>query len=243
MTQRLNTFNQPVGVELTGWKGAIFPDERRLEGRYCRHERINTARHAAELYAAYREAPDWRDWTYLPSGPFETFDSYRAYLLNIEKKTDPMHYAVIDSTSGKAVGTVALMRIDAYNGVIEIGSVTYSRHMQRTRISTEVMALFLRHVFKDLGYRRFEWKCDSLNAPSRAAAERFGFRFEGIFRQALVYHGRNRDTAWYSVIDSEYPALRVAYEKWLAPTSFDENGCQREKLSQLINEARARDSV
>lgn len=135
------------------------------------------------------------------------------------------------------------MRIDACNGVIEIGSVTYSRRMQRTRISTEVMALFLRHVFKDLGYRRFEWKCDSLNAPSRAAAERFGFRFEGIFRQALVYHGRNRDTAWYSVIDSEYPALRVAYEKWLAPTSFDENGCQREKLSQLINEARARDSV
>lgn len=145
-----------------------------------------------------------------------------------------MHYAVVDQVSGKAVGTLALMRIDVPNGVIEVGYVTYSQRMKRTRLSTEAMSLLLKYVFEDLGYRRFEWKCDSLNAPSRAAALRYGFTFEGIFRQAIVTHQRNRDTAWHSIIDGEYPALRAAYAQWLDEHNFDEEGRQIEKLKELI---------
>lgn len=238
MTTRLNQFNQPVGADLPDWHGARQPGDISLEGRYCRLERINVERHAAALYEAYSDATDARDWTWLPAGPFETPEAYRAWLMNAEQQKDPLHYAVIDLASGKPVGTVALMRIDAANGVIEVGYVTYSPRMQRTRLSTEVMALFLHYVFDELGYRRFEWKCDALNAPSCAAATRFGFTFEGIFRQAIVTRGRNRDTAWYSIIDSEYPALRTAYDKWLSPSNFDDNGVQREKLSALITEGK-----
>ncbi len=239
MSARLNGFQQPVGTVLPAWKGARLPTGKTLEGRYCRLERISVEHHAAQLYDAYSEAPDERDWTYLPSGPYKTFKSLHAYLLDVETVTDPMHYAVIDLASGQAVGTFALMRIDAANGVIEMGYVTYSPRMKRTRISTEVISLLLSYVFEELGYRRFEWKCDSLNAPSRAAAERYGFTFEGIFRQAIVTRGRNRDTAWYSIIDSEYPALCTAYEKWLAPSNFDSNGRQREKLGKFIAAERA----
>ncbi|MDM2942112.1 GNAT family N-acetyltransferase [Citrobacter sp. Cm038] len=238
MPNIMNRFNQPVGAELSGWSGAKLPGEKSLEGRYCRLERISAERHAADLYEAYCEAPDERDWTYLPSGPFESEVSYRTSLQSAETLRDPLHYAVIDKASGKPSGTVALMRIDPANGVIEVGYVTYSPRMKRTRISTEVMALLLRYVFEELRYRRLEWKCDSLNAPSRAAAERFGFRFEGIFRQAVVYRGRNRDTAWYSIIDGEYPALRIAYEKWLAADNFDDDGNQQEKLGNLIAKMR-----
>ncbi|MBU3893250.1 GNAT family N-acetyltransferase [Serratia rubidaea] len=234
MDVRLNGFQQPVGTALPAWKGARFPTGKTLEGRYCRLERINSEQHGAQLYDAYSEAPDERDWTYLPSGPYETLESLHANLPDIEKVTDPMHYAVIDLASGRAVGTFALMRIDVANGVIEMGYVTYSPRMKRTRISTEVISLLLSYVFEELGYRRFEWKCDSLNAPSRNAAERYGFTFEGIFRQAIVTRGRTRDTAWYSIIDREYPALRIAYEKWLAQSNFDSNGRQREKLGKFI---------
>lgn len=238
MTARLNDYNQPVGDALPDWTGARLPDAPTLQGRYCRLERLSADRHAAGLYEAYRDAPDARDWTYLPSGPYNSPEAYRAWLLNAEMQRDPMHYAVIDASTGKPVGTVALMRIDAANGVIEVGYVTYSPRMQRTRLATEVMALFLRYVFSDLGYRRFEWKCDALNAPSCAAAARFGFTFEGIFRQAIVTRGRNRDTAWYSIIDSEYPALITAFERWLAPDNFDANGVQQQKLGELIAQSR-----
>lgn len=239
MSINLNGFQQPVGTALPGWKSARLPTGKTLEGCYCRLERIRAEHHAAQLYDAYSEAPDERDWTYLPSGPYKTFKSLHAYLLDVETVTDPMHYAVIDLASGQAVGTFALMRIDAANGVIEMGYVTYSPRMKRTRISTEVISLLLSYVFEELGYRRFEWKCDSLNAPSRAAAERYGFTFEGIFRQAIVTRGRNRDTAWYSIINSEYPALRTAYENWLGPSNFDSNGRQREKLGKFIAAERA----
>ncbi|MBA0172904.1 GNAT family N-acetyltransferase [Pectobacterium versatile] len=238
MNQRVNNFQQPVGAELPGWSSANVPDGKNLKGRYCRAERINVERHAAELYEAYGEATDGRDWTYLPAGPFETFESWCAYLRSIEKATDPMHYAVIDLATDQAVGTFSLMRIDAPHGVIEMGYVTYSPLMKRTRISTEITYLVLNYVFKELGYRRLEWKCDSLNAPSRDAAIRYGFTLEGVFRQAVVTHGRNRDTAWHSIINSEYIALCNAYEKWLSPSNFDENGFQQEKLSKFIAEER-----
>lgn len=231
---RMNQYEQPIGIAMPDWRGAQLPGDASLVGRYCRIERVDVQQHAAALYEAYCEAPDWRDWTYLLAGPFDTFEAYQAYLAAAAKLTDPMHYAVIDLSSGKAVGTLALMRIDAPNGVIEVGSVTYSPCMQRTRLSTEAMSLLLKYVFEDLGYRRFEWKCDSLNAPSRAAALRFGFKFEGVFRQAVVTRQRNRDTAWYSIIDSEYRTLQAAYARWLDARNFDEDGKQIEKLADLI---------
>lgn len=239
MTDSLNEFNQPVGADLADWKGANRPCGKMLEGRYCRLERINAEHHAVDLYESYYLATNERDWTYLLSGPFSSFEFYRDWVLNVESRSDPLHYAVIDADSNKAVGTVALMRIDPSNGVIEVGSLMYSPRMKRTRISTEVMALLLHYVFAESGYRRLEWKCDTLNAPSRAAAERFGFRFEGVFRQAMVTRGRNRDTAWYSIIDSEYAVLLSAFQKWLAPPNFDEYGRQREKLGAFIAEKRA----
>ena len=224
MSDIFNQFHQPIGMSLSDWRGAPFPEAQQITGRYCQLERINAARHAKGLYEAYCEASDFRDWTYLPVGPFETFDAFFVYLKKIEEQTDPMHFAVIDLASMKPVGTVALMRIDPSNGVIEVGHISYSPLMKRTRASTEVMSLVLKYVFEDLGYRRFEWKCDALNAPSREAAERFGFSFEGIFRQAIVTRGRNRDTAWYSIIDGEYPTLRPAYDMWLDEGNFDNQG-------------------
>ena len=236
MSFTYNDFQQPVGMGLPDWQGAKFPAAQQIAGRYCKLERINAGQHAKDLYDAYCDSPDYRDWTYLASGPFTTFDSFLDYLRKIETLSDPMHFAVIDLASMKAVGTFALMRIDAANGVAEVGWVTYSSRMQRSRLSTEVMALLLKYVFEELGYRRFEWKCDALNAPSREAAKRFGFSFEGIFRQAVVVHQRNRDTAWYSIIDSEYPALRPAYEKWLDEHNFDDNGQQITRLADLIHD-------
>lgn len=234
MSGIFNQFHQPVGMTLSDWKGAPFPQAQQITGRYCKLERINAERHAKELYEAYSEASDCRDWTYLAVGPFETFDTFLDYVKKMEEQTDPMHFAVIDLTSMKPVGTFALMRIDTSNGVIEVGHVSYSVRMKRSRISTEVISLLLKYVFEDLGYRRFEWKCDALNAPSRGAAERFGFSFEGIFRQAVVTRGRNRDTAWYSIIDGEYPSLRPAYDMWLDERNFDNQGQQIRRLGELM---------
>lgn len=234
MTIRLNEYDQPIGAALPNWRGASLPGREPLVGRYCRLERVDVERHSTELYEAYCDATDGRDWTYLMVGPFESFAAYRTYLAAAAQSTDPMHHAVIDVHTGRAVGTLALMRIDAPNGVIEVGHVTYSSRLQRTRIATEAMALLLNYVFDDLGYRRFEWKCDSLNAPSRAAALRYGFTFEGIFRQAIVTRERNRDTAWYSIIGKEYPGLRDAYMQWLDKRNFDAGGKQIERLADLI---------
>jgi RimJ/RimL family protein N-acetyltransferase len=153
-------------------------------------------------------------------------------------KTDPLHHAIIDVATGKAVGTAALMRIDPAHGVIEIGSIAYSPYLKRSRAGTEAMFLFMRRVFDELGYRRYEWKCDSLNAPSRRAAERYGFQYEGTFRQAIVYKGRSRDTAWFSIIDRDWPVIRAGFEQWLAPENFDAAGNQRRSLASLRQETR-----
>jgi RimJ/RimL family protein N-acetyltransferase len=234
MAPRLNEFAQPIGEPVPGWQAAQLPGREPLVGRYCRIEPVDLERHVADLYQAYSEAADARDWTYLNVGPFHSLDAYREHLTKAAALTDPLHHTVIDLATGKAVGTLALMRIDAANGVIEVGHVTYSPRLKKTRVATEAMALLLNYVFHDLGYRRFEWKCDSLNEPSRAAALRYGFRFEGIFRQAIVYRGRNRDTAWFSIIDSEYPALREAFAQWLDERNFDAQGNQLKRLVELI---------
>ncbi|AHV92402.1 GNAT family N-acetyltransferase [Bordetella holmesii] len=233
----LNSFDQPVGETLPGWTARPRPPRTPLEGRFCRLEPLDAERHAADLFAAYSAAPDGRDWTYLAVGPFVTQQAYRTYCEQAAQSDDPMHFAVIDRASGRAVGTLAFMRIDVANGVIEVGSVTFSGALRRTPISTEAQFLFMRRAFDELGYRRYEWKCDSLNAPSRQTAARLGFQFEGIFRQAVVYKGRTRDTAWFSITDAQWPARRAAFEQWLAPENFDAQGRQRARLQDLRVEA------
>jgi RimJ/RimL family protein N-acetyltransferase len=202
-------------------------------GRWCRVEPLDVDRHAAELHDANRDDVDGRNWTYLGSEPFDDVNAYRAWLTKMSAAGDPMFHAIVDVSSGKAIGLASFLRIDPANGVIEVGHINYSPRLQRTIAATEAMALMMRRVFDELGYRRYEWKCDVLNAPSRAAAERLGFTFEGVFRQALVYKGRNRDTAWYSIVDHEWPALRDAFAAWLAPSNFDESGAQRRSLGDL----------
>jgi RimJ/RimL family protein N-acetyltransferase len=209
-----------------------------LEGRHCRLEPLDPDRHAAELYLGNCQARDERDWTYLPYGPFERLDAYRAWADQAAAADDPLFHTIIDGASGRASGVASLMRIDSVNGVIEVGHIKYTPVLQRTVAATEAMFLLMRRVFDELGYRRYEWKCDALNAPSRAAAMRLGFVFEGIFRQAVVYKGRNRDTAWFSIIDREWPGLNRAYEQWLAAENFDAQGRQRRRLSDLIAAAR-----
>jgi len=204
-----------------------------MTGRHCRLEPVSVARHEADLFAAYLEAPDGRDWTYLFSERPERKEDFNAYLAKLEKSEDPLHFAIVAADTGKAVGTAALMRIEPAHGVIEVGSITFAPRLKQTRAATESMYLMMRRAFDELGYRRYEWKCDSLNAPSRSAAERYGFTFEGIFRQAIVYKGRSRDTAWYSITADEWPRVRHAFEAWLSPDNFDERGQQKQRLAQL----------
>ena len=232
--QRVNEYEQPIGEPMPQWQPARAPGDQPMTGRYCRLERVDVERHADDLYDAYRAAPDGRDWTYLSVGPFDTPDAYRQFLTACAASPDPLHYTVIDLATDKAIGTLSLMRIDKANGVIEVGFVVFSRRLQKTRMATEAIFLLMQRVFDDLGYRRFEWKCDALNAPSRAAAARFGFTFEGIFRQAVTYKGRNRDTAWFSIIDSEWPALRAGFEAWLDAANFDAQGAQQRTLQACI---------
>lgn len=225
-----NEYGQPIGHPVPDWSTVAAPEASTMQGRYCRLERLDPARHAADLYAAYTAAPDDRDWTYLPVGPFRSPESYRKWAEAAARSEDPRHYAVIDSALDRALGTLSLMRHDTANGVIEVGFVVFSRALQRTPASTEAQYLLMRYVFDELGYRRFEWKCDSLNIPSKKAAERLGFTYEGTFRQAVVYKNRNRDTAWYALIDHQWPRVRDSFEAWLEPTNFDSEGRQLKAL-------------
>ena len=225
-----NRFGQPIGFPVDGWTARPFPPRTPMVGRWCRVEPVDVARHAAELHEANLDDPDGRNWTYLSSEPFRDLDAYRAWLAKMSAGDDPQFHAIVDAKSGKAVGIAAYLRIDPANGVIEVGHINYSPRLQRTIAATEAMALMMRRVFDELGYRRYEWKCDALNAPSRAAAKRLGFTFEGVFRQAIVYKGRNRDSAWFSITDREWPDVKAAFERWLDPANFDERGIQRSSL-------------
>jgi RimJ/RimL family protein N-acetyltransferase len=204
-----------------------------MVGRYCRLEPVSVQRHEAELFAAYMEAPDGRDWTYLFCEPPRNEAEFRVYLTKLEKSDDPLHFAIVDIETAKAMGTAALMRIEPAHGVIEVGSITFSPRLRKTRAATESMYLMMRRAFDELGYRRYEWKCDSHHAPSRAAAARYGFTFEGIFRNAIVYKGRSRDTAWHSITVEEWPRVRAAFEAWLDPANFSADGQQKRRLQDL----------
>jgi RimJ/RimL family protein N-acetyltransferase len=228
-----NHLGQPVGLSVPGWSPRSAPPRAALAGRFCTVEPLDPARHAAQLFAAYAEDREGRLWSYLPRGPYATLEEYRCWAEDAAARDDPLTHAIIDNASSEAVGTAAYMRIEPAIGVIEIGSITYSPRLQRRPAATEAMYLLMRRVFDALGYRRYEWKCDSLNAPSRTAAQRLGFQFEGLFRQATMTRGRNRDTAWYSVIDREWPDLRAAFERWLDPANFDAAGQQHHSLASL----------
>ena len=229
---RTNQFEQPIGFPMVHWQAPPSPPKAPLIGQYCQVVPLDTDQHAQELYEATLLDPDARGWTYLPYGPFESWEQYLAWLNQACLGDDPLFYAIVEQDSGQAVGLASYLRIDPSQGVIEVGHLKFSPRLQRTTAATEALILMITHAF-DLGYRRCEWKCDSLNAPSRAAAERLGFVFEGIFRQARVYRGRNRDTAWYAIIDQDWPTLKAVYEQWLDPANFDANGQQKTRLSAL----------
>ena len=234
MTHDTNQWGQPIGVLVVGWEGAQPPSREPMAGRFCRVEPLDPDMHAAALYAANALDTDGRMWTYLPNGPFATFESYRDWMDGVCKSTDPLFFAIVDGATGKAVGVASYLRIDPRNGSIEVGHLAFSPLLQRTPAATEALYLMMERAF-DLGYRRYEWKCNALNAPSRVAAQRLGLSFEGIFRQATVVRGRNRDTAWYAAIDQERPALQDAYTRWLDPANFDAEGKQRLRLSALTS--------
>jgi RimJ/RimL family protein N-acetyltransferase len=228
-----NHLDQPIGFPVPDWSPRPRPPKTPMTGRYCRIEPLDPARHAAELFEANSSDREGRIWTYMAYGPFATLEDYRDWLERFCTGDDPLFHAIIDNASGKTLGVASYLRIDPANGVIEVGHINYSPLLQRTPAATEAMVLMMRRVFDELGYRRYEWKCDALNAPSRAAADRLGFRFEGVFRQATVYKNRNRDTAWYAIIDRDWPALRAAFEQWLDPANFGAGGRQRVRLSEL----------
>jgi len=231
MTDHVNHLGQPIGFPLPGWTARQRPPRTAMEGRLCRVEPIDLDHHAADLHTANLADREGRNWTYLAYGPYQRLEEYRAWMRTTCLGDDPFFHAVIDKGTGRAVGVASYLRIDPAPGVIEVGHINYAPPLQRTAAATEAMFLMMRRVFDELGYRRYEWKCDALNAPSRAAALRLGFQFEGIFRQATVYKSRNRDTAWYAIIDRDWPALKAGYERWLDPANFDATGRQRDKLS------------
>ena len=223
---------QPLGELLTDWRVPPYPSGQPLQGCFARLEPLRAELHAASLHAANSRDVDGRNWTYLPYGPFDSLDAYRSWMESFCAGRDPQFYAIIEQSSGLARGVASYLRITPASGCIEVGHLHFSPPLQRTPAASEAVILLMKHAF-ELGYRRFEWKCDALNAPSCAAALRLGFSFEGIFRQAAVVKGRNRDTAWFAVIDRDWPALATAFARWLDPANFDPAGQQRLALSSL----------
>ncbi|PKR88864.1 GNAT family N-acetyltransferase [Pleomorphomonas diazotrophica] len=224
--------DDPIGPVVVGWAPRPRPSHITLEGRTVRLEPLSAA-HVPDLFAAYSADTTGRMWTYLSVGPFARETDFAAWIHALVPSEDPLFFAARDKTTGRAVGIVSYLRIDPANGSIEVGWVTWSPLMQRSPISTEAHYLLMKHAFDDLGYRRYEWKCNALNAPSMKAAERLGFTYEGTFRQAVIVKGRNRDTAWFSVIDNEWPALKRAFEAWLNRDNFDAAGRQKKRLQDF----------
>jgi RimJ/RimL family protein N-acetyltransferase len=236
---RHNALGQPIGPALPDWRPPPRPSLQPLEGRYCVVEPLDPDRHARALYAANGLDREHRMWTYLYTGPYASFEEYRDWLVRQAPGADPSFRVFVNRQAGEAAGIGAYLRIDPAAGSIEVGHIALSPALQRSPAATEAMYLMMRHAF-ELGYRRYEWKCDSLNEKSRSAASRLGFSHEGTFRQAAVYKGRSRDTAWYSVIDTEWPLLRESFERWLDPGNFDASGAQRSRLGDLRDALKSR---
>lgn len=231
---RLNERGQPIGLPVPDWRGARPPVSAPIIGKRCRLVPLDADRDAEALHRAFAADPAGTHWTYLPYGPFETLPAYHAWLAEKQTARDESFFTIRDAERDAPVGVAAYLRIAPEAGSIEVGHLSYAPSLKRTATSTEAMFLMMKRVFDDWGYRRYEWKCDALNAPSRAAATRLGFRYEGVFRKLMVVKGRNRDTAWFSIVDDEWPALRSAFEAWLAPENFDAEGRQRKRLEALM---------
>ena len=229
---RSNPPSLPIGKPITDWRPATIPPMTTIDGQFCRLESLDARAHAKSLFDANTQDVEARNWTYLPYGPFESFEEYSQWLNSVSSTDDPLFYTIISKSSGKAVGVASYLRIKPESGSIEVGHIHFSPLLKRSPPATEAMFLMMKQAF-DLGYRRYEWKCDALNAASCSAAQRLGLSFEGIFRQATVYKGRNRDTAWFAAVDSDWPALEQAFVQWLEPGNFDEDGRQKVSLRAL----------
>ncbi len=227
-----------LGSPVPDWTPPPPPGPETMNGRYARMERLSADRHATELHKA--NSDDDAIWDYLPYGPFGSGAAYHAWVAEVATGGDPMFYAIRNLETGEAEGVASYLRIAPEAGSIEVGHINLSRRLQRTRAATEAILLMMDWAF-EAGYRRFEWKCDALNIGSRRAARRFGLSYEGVFRQATVVKGRNRDTAWFAAIDVEWPALKEAFGAWLSPGNFDEAGRQIGRLSDLTRPVLAAD--
>ncbi|HRE22447.1 MAG TPA: GNAT family N-acetyltransferase [Rhabdaerophilum sp.] len=227
-------------LDLARWTTRPYPARLAIEGLYTRLEPFDVARHADDLFAASMAPGAVERHRYLFEEPMDR-TAFDRWFAEKAQQNDPLFFAVIDKATGKAEGRQALMRIDPTHGVIEIGSILWGPAISRSRIATEALYLFMLHAFEGLGYRRFEWKCHNENAPSKKAAVRFGFTYEGTFRQHMVAKGRNRDTAWFSIVDSEWPILQAGYKEWLNPANFDANGIQKRTLAASLDAERGRE--
>ena len=228
----VNEYGQIIGESVVGHTSGKLPAIDFLEGRYARIEALSVEKHAEDLLAVYGPDTPREMWTYLFQEPVADMEELVNLLNQMLARKDRFFYAILDRETGKALGTFSLMRIDQANRTIEVGAVTFSPALKQTRMGTEAHYLLARYVFEELNYRRYEWKCDSLNLPSRKAAARLGFVYEGTFRQAVIYKGRTRDTDWLSMIDKDWPQVKARLETWLAPKNFDKNGQQIKSLRQ-----------
>lgn len=230
MACRLNQYSQPIGDAIPEWKDFPLPNMATFVGQYCQLELLNIKSHSESLFTSYISSGHSGDWTYLPFEHPDNYQIFCEYLMKLINTHGQWHYAVIDKSTNQALGTLALMRADDKNGVIEVGYVNYSPLLQKTRMATEAHFILMNYIFETLGYRRYEWKCDALNQRSKKSANRLGFQYEGTFRQAVIYKSRSRDTAWFSIIDKEWSALKIRFEKWLNPKNFDTDKKQLNKF-------------
>ena len=228
----VNEYGQMIGEPVDDTPG-VLPSLVRIEGQYTTLEALSVEKHAEDLLAVYGPDSPREMWTYLFQEPVENLEELIVALKKMIERKDRFYYTIIDKVTGKALGTFSLMRIDQNNRVVEVGAVTFSPALKQTRMGTEAHYLLALYVFEELNYRRYEWKCDALNLPSRKAAERLGFVYEGTFRQAVIYKGRTRDTDWLSMIDKDWPQVKARLETWLAPENFDKNGRQYKSLREL----------
>lgn len=227
---KYNQFNQPIGESLESFKEPLLPEAKVLSGQYCRLEKLNSS-HIEELYKHFSFEDDVPNWTYLPQEPINDVITFKQYITNQINSEDPYFMAIIDQQSNEVLGELSLLRINPIAASIEVGHIHFSNKLKQTRIATEAHFLLAKYVFETLGYRRYEWKCDALNKPSIKSAKRLGFTYEGTFRQHIIYKARNRDTAWLSMIDNEWPVIKEKYLQWLAPDNFGANGKQYQSLN------------
>ncbi len=231
MSAVANEFGQPIGPAVPGWTPPARPARRTMQGAWCTVEPFDIDAHAQHLFETLSRIES--DWTYLAYGPFEDFAAFREWAQATCCGDDPLFYTVRDNETGKPGGVASYLRITPNSGTIEVGHIHLGPVLKQSRAATEAMFLMMEHAFS-LGYRRYEWKCNALNEPSRNAALRLGFTFEGTWRQATVNKGRNRDTSWYSIIDADWPRLREGFRRWLDPANFDGGGRQRRRLQDCM---------